>query len=463
MRIDILTTNLLLTILYCLNSGCLAQEDSYPLPPYAVIYLESSDVYGGGARGINNYAEVTGTAFHIGVALEPYYWDYKNGMLLLGNFGGSFGYGWEINDLGYVVGEAQNNENHYEAFMWDGTEKIILGSLGGDDTRAYSINNYGYIVGEGEYDPFEGGLKHGFLWYDGIMTDLGVIAYCCSSAEDINEAGLIVGWSSTEQGFDFRHAVMWQEGQIIDLGTLPGDWKSEAWAVNDLEQVVGYSERGYNHAFFWDRAGSMYDIHTLYEWNESAAFGINNNTQVVGYYAKFNYPNYDFVGFIWDPVHGTHLLNEIIPPNSNWKIFESGWDINDFGQIVGRCLKDGGPFDFYSVLATPVYPSIDLSKVRPGVAGEMNGIRATNVMPGTRVYFTWSVRGGGALIPGCDVTVNALQIDNPKLAGSALADENGIAQITGKIPVKVKGLEVLFQAVVPGTCEISNLVVQKFE
>ncbi len=33
---------------------------------------------------------------------------------------------------------------------------------------------------------------------------------------------------------------------------------------------------------------------------------------------KSNYPYWsDFVGFIWDPAHGSRLLNDIIPPNSN--------------------------------------------------------------------------------------------------------------------------------------------------
>ena len=462
MRVSILTICILFATILILNLDLSAQENSYP--PYAIISLESTNVYGGSTRGINNLGEATGEALPDGGTLtEPYYWSYSTGMQTLGNFGGIIGTGWEINDIGYVVGEACNIDFNVEAFVWDGQDKIILGSLGGDDTRAYSINNTGYIVGQGEYDPDLNGGIHGFLWYDGIMTDLGVIADCCSSAEDINEAGTIVGWSSTEQGFYYRHAVMWLDGQIIDLGTLEdGKGKSEARAINDLNQVVGYSYYSNFHAFFWDQ-GIMYDIHTNYDWDESLAKGINNNSEVVGYYSRFNYPNDDFAGFIWDPVNGSHLLNKIIPPNSNWKSLKSAWDINDLGQIACRGVYTGGSYDNHSVIATPVYPSIDLSKVRPGVAGEMNGIRATNVTPGTRVYFTWSVRGGGALIPGCDVTVNALQIDNPKLAGSAVADENGVAQITGKIPVKVKGLEVLFQAVVPGTCEISNLVVQKFE
>jgi probable HAF family extracellular repeat protein len=58
----------------------------------------------------------------------------------------------------------------------------------------------------------------------------------------VNELGDAVGFSETA-GFDSEHAVLWKDGQLIDLGILPNSefTASRAYAVNDLGQVVGIS------------------------------------------------------------------------------------------------------------------------------------------------------------------------------------------------------------------------------
>jgi hypothetical protein len=38
-----------------------------------------------------------------------------------------------------------------------------------------------------------------------------------------------------------EHAIVWHDGQLIDLGTLPGDTVSRAMGINDFGQVVGLS------------------------------------------------------------------------------------------------------------------------------------------------------------------------------------------------------------------------------
>jgi hypothetical protein len=106
---------------------------------------------------------------------------------------------------------------------------------------------------------------------------------------------------------------------------------------------------------------------------------------------------------------------------------------------------------------------MDLSAPLPGVAGEANSLTITNVTPGQRVYFYYSLHGGGTRIPGCDLQQNALQLDNPKPIGSSIADENGIATISKNVPIAARNQWILIQAVVPGECAISQLVVKRFE
>jgi probable HAF family extracellular repeat protein len=63
------------------------------------------------------------------------------------------------------------------------------------------------------------------------VTDLGTL-----SASDLNNAGQVVGQAGTTDGFN--HAFLWDNGTMIDLGTLGGT-NSGAYGINDLGQVVG--------------------------------------------------------------------------------------------------------------------------------------------------------------------------------------------------------------------------------
>ena len=67
---------------------------------------------------------------------------------------------------------------------------------------------------------------------------------------DVDE---VTGTSASAAG---ERAVLWTKtGNVRDLGTLPGDTSSEASAINNNGDVVGYSKglRGI-HAFLWTKA-----------------------------------------------------------------------------------------------------------------------------------------------------------------------------------------------------------------
>src|SRR5262249_12204264 len=129
-------------------------------------------------------------------------------------------------------------------------------------------------------------------------------------AADLNQAGQVVGYATTADGFN--HAFLWDNGTMIDLGTLGGTY-SYAQGINDLGQVVGYAAVPgdvSSHAFlvtphegvwFQDsdldgRNDFMIDLGTLNVSSHSQAHDINNAGQVVGVSGNRV--------FLWDAVNG---------------------------------------------------------------------------------------------------------------------------------------------------------------
>src|SRR4051794_39982739 len=110
-----------------------------------------------------------------------------------------------------------------------------LGALGGDYARssANDINDAGQIVGTSYTSA---GEEHAALWDGGRTSDLGPLGGAYSAATAINAHGQVVGWASTPAGYS--HAVLWDGGQVTDLGTLGGN-VSFALDLNDPGQIVG--------------------------------------------------------------------------------------------------------------------------------------------------------------------------------------------------------------------------------
>jgi probable HAF family extracellular repeat protein len=107
-----------------------------------------------------------------------------------------------------------------------------------------------------------------------------------SQALAVNNAGQVVGFSRGSSGF---RAVLWNRSGARNLGTLPGGNFSQALGINQAGAVVGLSTVGFGatHAFLWTATGGMLDLNDLIPADLNllivAAVGINDNGQIVAF------------------------------------------------------------------------------------------------------------------------------------------------------------------------------------
>ncbi len=438
--------------------------------------------------------------------------DYRYAFVPLPTLGGRDGFGYALNERGDVVGSSDlPASNDFHATMWSSLEPINLGTFGGRYSSARAINASGEVVGWATYEG--GGLfdSFAFLWRDGEMIDLGTLGGDRAEAYGINADGAIVGWSKVlgneeRQAFKWEgglmgslppldgdgygqgvnspgttvghawsdtafgtwgggwRAVRWENKAVIDLGTLLPDDTGQSWAtaINDLGYVVGYSDllaTSDRHAFIW-YDGRMYDLGKPQGTRSTLGLALNNLGQVVGQATTSRLDVY--TAWLWELGRGMQKLDDLLPPRT-W--YQTDWasGINDAGQIAGTAHPQGNRDTFVAFLMSPVHPTLELESPSPGLAGESNTITISNVTPGATVQFLYSRRGGGTIIPGCDLQQNALQLDNPTVIGTAIANQNGVATITRPVPLIARGQTILFQAVVQGECAVSQLVVWRFE
>src|SRR5262249_38677003 len=141
------------------------------------------------------------------------------------------------------------------------------------------INNAGQVVGISQTTGNE--ARHAFLYSDGTMTDLGTLGGQNSSGLGINDLGHVVG--DSDRSVPRHHAFLFDGKSMTDLGALDGQG-SQANGVNSYDQVVGSfvpaDDSAFRATFYTD--GKMTELGT-FGGRYSTANGINDREEVVGY------------------------------------------------------------------------------------------------------------------------------------------------------------------------------------
>lgn len=443
------------------NLGILGTADALGqtgAPRYRITDLGTLG-YEAGGYSINQDGVVAGFFNTLEASpFNPHGFIWDNGAMTdIGTLGGDYSKAYNLNDLNQVAGFSVSSKvgAFSHAISWENGVMTDLGVLTGRESFAESVNNTGQIVGFSTYNARHM-WKHAVLWENGLKTDLGTLGGLESYAYDINNFSQIVGSAHTVDNGPF-HACIWENGGITDLGALPDGDDSYAYNINDLGDIVGTSSNSnfYYRAVLWQN-GSIINLGTIPGFNgESSAAAINNSGDIVGYGFYFDFDLFDMVNHAFVMTGGKmYDLNEITVNRTGWDI-EFAWDINDAGVIVGEGKYAGSNRGF-------ILNQVELTMLPPvpGIAGEMNTVTVTNAVAGKKIFYVYGLKAGSKPVPGCSGVV--VNIRRPVLAGSAIADANGEANLVAFVPPKASGLTVLIQGVELANCAVTNLVEYTF-
>lgn len=314
----------------------------------------------GAANAINNRGEVAGVS-----GGGAFFYSPNGGVSYLGPLGGSSPTNaTAINALGQLAGYASGIDDTSILYTpsTGGQPNPIRVSEGWSTHRATGINDAGVVVGYGHtifrtdtrgyvYDP-----QLGLRWLEPYSGGDQTGAYA------INNKGQIAGYSNGPFPNDIE-AVIFDGDGVHRLGFLPGAGAagrpySLAWDINDAGQVIGISSTtaaDRYQSFIYQAETGMQPIPGLAGMygGFAAAAALNNLGWIVGAQSPQYAGSYDARGFIYTPDDGTRSLTDLLAPESRGWIILAASDINDHGQIAATAARIG-MVGSYPVLLTPV-------------------------------------------------------------------------------------------------------------
>jgi probable HAF family extracellular repeat protein len=287
----------------------------------------------------------------------------------------------------------------------------------------------------------------------------------------LNKQGILAGWADTSTPdpyspfcFDpdcfVAHAFLWQQGVKTDLGVLPGGASSAALWINSDGSTIGYSQNGeidpllpgtpQARAVLWEQ-GNITDLGT-FGGNQSFASAINNRGQVAGTAQNTTPDPFSFFyllfrnssngtqtrAFLWDKDGGKQDLGTLGGPDATPSL------VNDHGQVAGFSYTNSIPNPttgvptFHPFLWTKPGPMQDLGSLGGTALGSVNGINERGQVV------------GGTTTAG-DVYVNPFLWDGTKMIN--LIAPPFVGNANGEASWINEAGEVVGGAAIPGPCQ----------
>jgi len=286
---------------------------------------------------LNDQDELVGTS----TASLPVAW--QNGLYIWPGLyaSDSTGSAFGINQQGQIVGVSNTSSANHPVLWQDGNVQEIANA--GGSARLLGINDNGSMVGSSRDSQ---GYDNAYVVRNGVAIDLGALpggdstisSAVNSRAQAINDAEQIVGYSMTSFGVD--HATLWQNGSITDLGGIANSEASEALAINKSGLIVGYAvdANGIDQAVTWLN-GAMTVLPDLQSTGHSVAFAVNDAGLIVGSSDVDTRSGWQQHAVVWQ--NGALIdLNSLLPANSGW-VLNSATAINNNGEVAGMATFSG--------------------------------------------------------------------------------------------------------------------------
>lgn len=363
-------------------------------PRYAVTDLRSLGGTNSGGNSINDQTWVAGYSTLSGdLSRHAALW--RNGRILdLGTLGGpNSSVAWPVkNTRGFLAGISQTNKvqplGEYWSqlaffsgpdavkyvclgFVWKQGQMTALSTLGGDNGFATGVNNNGLVAGWAEnacrdstcvppqvlqFRPVVWNIENNYKIHE-LPLAFGDTSGAATALNDFNQVVGISGICDQAVGrHTAKHAVLWHNGKVTDLGNLGAQWWNTPTAINQQGDVTGfagdpaYPEGDILHAFIWTKERGMRPLGALPGHVHSEAYGINERRQIVG--ISCDASGADCRAFLWD--NGVMRdLNDLKQAGYAGKL-ERGKDINNRGEITGRAVDASGTVRT-SFLALPIH------------------------------------------------------------------------------------------------------------
>ncbi len=257
------------------NSGVVAgiTEDHQPATWTQKDGLREIELHAGFSSaepsGINRAGDLVGTATHEG-SNQQFAFQYSQSKFSV--LSEEHSKASAINDTGEIAGQ-----NAERLVLWRKGKAVPIGGCCGG--IAHAINRRGEIVGqindkEGRYSAFLWDAAHGLR----SIAPPGAR----STALAINEAGHVLLQSFTPNAVFLR-----QDGKLTPVHLSP-EFASQPLALNNCDVVVGEfgAASDFNHAFIWDEKHGFRDLNKLADvgsdWNLETALDINDRGEIIG-------------------------------------------------------------------------------------------------------------------------------------------------------------------------------------